>query len=505
MRSANRTQSIIFTLLLGLTLAAAGPAAAEVEEITDVRINRAVENQLRLDYGVPAHLIDVATTDGIVTLSGSVDNLLARRRAGKIAAAIRGVRSVVNQVTIVPVARTDEQIQEDVETALFEDPATRLYQVELEVDRGKVILTGTVDSRARRDLAEEVASGNRGVRGVDNRISVEYPEERLDPEIKAEVERKLAADTHVNEQQVSVEVTDGRVHLSGTVGSFSEKFRARRLAWVGGVASVNDEGLEVETWAEEDIFPEIEDAIISDEEIRVSIREALSDDPRAAPFEIGVEVEAGLVELTGTVDNLAAKRAAVGIARNTDGVWSVSNRIKVRPVTELTDTEIAARLRGSLDRDVLLDRFDITVQVRNRMAFLSGTVNTHWERNRAEDLATRVEGVVEVSNRITVTEEWPWKSDRQIKSDIEDYLYWSPLVDEEQVTVSVEEGVATLTGEVDSWREYNTAVARTFAAGAREVDNQLTVKGVTDIVHDPRHHYRDYLFPEFDPLDHQIW
>lgn len=504
MRRVITIESILFTLLLGLTLAAAGPAAG-LEDITDVRINRAVENQLLLDDAVPAHLIDVTTSDGIVTLSGSVDHLLARRRAGKIAAAIRGVRSVVNQVTIVPVIRTDEQIEEDVETALLEDPATRLYQVEVEVDGGTVILSGTVDSRARRDLSEEVAAGIRGVRDVENRISVEYPEERLDPEIEAEVERRLATDIHVNELLITVDVADGAVSLSGTVGSFSEKYRARRLAWVNGVTSVNDDTLTVEPWAKDEMLRETGTAVISDEEIRETINDALLHDPRVAAFEIGVEVDAGLAELTGTVDNLAAKRAAGEVARNTRGVWSVTNRIKVRPITELTDTEIAARLRGALARDVLLDRFEITVQVRNRMAFLSGTVNTRWERNRAEDLAARVEGVVEVSNQITVTEEWPWKSDRRIKSDIEDYLFWSPLVDEDRITVSVEEGVATLTGEVDSWREYNTALARAFAAGAREVNNLLTVSGVADFVQPPQYHYRDYLYPEYDPFDYRLW
>jgi osmotically-inducible protein OsmY len=65
------------------------------------------------DSGVPAYLIDVSTRDGIVTLSGWVDSLLAKERASEIAATIKGVRAVVNRIAITTV-RPDEEILEDV-------------------------------------------------------------------------------------------------------------------------------------------------------------------------------------------------------------------------------------------------------------------------------------------------------------------------------------------------------------------------------------------------------
>ena len=52
--------------------------AAEAQDRKDIDITLAVDRQLQIDEDAPAHLIDVCTKDGIVTLSGPVENLLER-------------------------------------------------------------------------------------------------------------------------------------------------------------------------------------------------------------------------------------------------------------------------------------------------------------------------------------------------------------------------------------------------------------------------------------------
>ena len=84
--------------------------AAEAKDIKDIDITLAVDRQLQIDEGVPAHLIDVRTKDGIVTLSGPVENLLARERAAEIAATVKGVRSVINFIDVLAIIRTDAQV-----------------------------------------------------------------------------------------------------------------------------------------------------------------------------------------------------------------------------------------------------------------------------------------------------------------------------------------------------------------------------------------------------------
>ena len=87
----------------------------ETQRLTDKDINLIIEDQLAQDEGIAAHLVDVETGNGIVSLTGSVDTLLALDRAIELIEPIRGVRAIVNQLEVRPIARPSEQIQQDIE------------------------------------------------------------------------------------------------------------------------------------------------------------------------------------------------------------------------------------------------------------------------------------------------------------------------------------------------------------------------------------------------------
>ena len=66
-------------------------------------------------------------------------------------------------------------------------------------------------------------------------------------------------------------------------------------------------------------------------------------------------------------------------------------------------------------------------------------------------------------------------SDAEIKEEINDELFWSPFVDADDVTVTVDQGTATLSGVVDSRSEYLSAEENAYEGGAVFVDNDLIV------------------------------
>ena len=86
-------------------------AWAAKEDITNADITRAVESALIIDPAVSSHLIDVSTKQGIVTLSGSVENLLCKEWAVKQAERVKGVQAVVANVKVNPVSRPDRSIR----------------------------------------------------------------------------------------------------------------------------------------------------------------------------------------------------------------------------------------------------------------------------------------------------------------------------------------------------------------------------------------------------------
>jgi osmotically-inducible protein OsmY len=449
---------------------------AEERPLDPQAITLAVETALRHDSGVPAHLVDVSTRDGIVTLSGWVDSLLAKERAGEIAATIKGVRAVINQIAITTV-RPDGEILEDVRAALQADPATDSYEINSMVNDGVVTLFGTVDSWSERRLSAQVAASVKGAKSINNELTVAPQPKRPDHEIAADIRRRLAADVWVDERLIDVTVKEGEVSLSGTVGSAAEKTRAALDAWVAGVAAVHDSELQV-NWRAHNSARRVHPYIIrTDEEVTQALYDALRYDPRVLAFQPEVKVNNGVVSLTGTVDNLAAKRAAAEDAKNTVGVRRVRNYLRVRPVNLVPDGMLVDHIKAALQRDPHVERYEVIVSVVNGKAFLSGVVDSQFEKDQAEDVASRVAGVIAVDNNITMASTPLLKSDWEITQDIKDELWWSPYVDSSEIAVSVKDGVATLRGLVEGWAEQRVAIENAYEGGAFSVRDELTIRG----------------------------
>jgi osmotically-inducible protein OsmY len=340
------------------------------------------------------------------------------------------------------------------------------------------------------------------VTGITNSIDVEYHADRPDSEMKREISEILKWDIFVpNDAFIDVDVNDGQVTLSGTVGSLSEKTRAYSKAWVAGVTSVDDSKLDVEGWAADRKTRNDPYADVSDGEIRDAVIDAMLYDPHVNSFNVTAEVTNGAVTLRGEVNNLRAKREAARNARNTVGVHSVKNRLKVRIEEGFpTDEQIQERIDDALIRNPYVQSYEITPVVNNGLVDLYGTVDSFFEKSQAEEAVANVKGTVAVDNNIIVTNstapyvydpavdefeyDYDWnlyesanhlKLDSEIKDDIQSELFWSPFVDSDQVTVAVDDGTATLTGTVDSWSERQSAEENAMEGGADAVINKLTV------------------------------
>lgn len=472
------SRASITALCLAACLGLSAPGIAQNSaNITDRDITLAVETDLVIDDAIAAHRIDVDTKSRVVTLSGHVDNILAKDRALKRAMAIKGVRSVVNRITVDAPDRPDADLKRDVKNALLADPATDSYELEVKAADGIVTLEGTVDSWQENQLSAAVAKGVRGVEGVRNKIDVHYKMKRSDYEIAADIEQRLGMSVWVDSRFLDLEVEDGKVTLSGTVGSETERQRAAALAWVAGVKDVSIDDVETNWWAEDRMRRKDRYPVPADAEIANAIEAAMVYDPRVFSFNVDADVRNGAVTLTGTVDNLKAKRAAGQNANNTIGVWRVKNHLRVRPMAMPDDMKIATDVRNALTRDPYVNRFDVDVDVVGGLVYLNGDVKTSFEREQAEDLTTRINGVVGVVNNIDYDHTWTRLPDRVIKEDVQAQLFWSPFVDSQDITVAVQDGVVTLTGTVEDWSEWRDAEENAFEGNAKDVRNKLKIAG----------------------------
>jgi osmotically-inducible protein OsmY len=482
-------------------------AASTKREITDSGITAAVEGGLAFEKGVFPNDVDVSTSQGIVTLSGSVNNLLAKERAVKMAESIRGVRGVIDRTTVTPVSRSDADTRKDIQAALRLDPATESYRVAVSVQNAVATLTGSVGSYTEKELVARIAKGVKGIREVRNEVAINYLSKRTDSQIAADIKSRLQWDIWVNGDMTIVEVSGGKATLTGIVGSAIAKSRASDDAWVNGVLSVDASGMRVEPWAHNDAHRRLKYATRSDSDIKQAVQAAFRLDPRVAAFSLDVNVGGGVVVLSGNVGNLKAKTSAEQDVENIVGVTGLDSLVKVRPSGQSTDAEMKEQLKAVVFWDPLLDSSTISVAVVNRVAYLSGTVGSIVQKAEAQDVALRTKGVVLVWNALKVEPaswvtyyDWPnyyyaspyggqtpyyasgifgpqlYLSDERIKKNIENAFFWSPFVHSDEIKVSVDGGMATLTGTVGTWIGWGEADKDARRSGATGVVNRVKVK-----------------------------
>ncbi len=466
-------------------------------ELSDQEITKAVNSELMLNPTTPFHMIDVSTSEGIVTLSGSVDNILAKDRAVKIARTVKGVRAVVNNIEVDTPDRPDSKIKREVKNALLNDPATDSYEVSVTVANGYVTLDGTVDSFQEKKLAAHVTKGVKGVKEVVNDLEIDYPEERADFEIRQDIVRNLEFDVRVDDGLIDVKVDDGNVTLSGTVGSADEHYLAVTDAWVTGVNSVDADNLSVEKWARDEHMRKDKYVDKTDEEVKEAVEDALLYDPRVYSFNPTVTVNDGIVTLTGEVDNLKAKRAAEQDAKNVVGVFGVNNHLRVRPAFVPNDAELEDDVEQAIAKDLALEKEEIDVTADEGIVYLNGSVNSYYEKLEAEEVASKVSGVLAVENNLGVADEdayyhdfYGWntvyppvevdpddspKTDEELEESIENQLWWSPYVNQDDISVEVKGKTAILEGAVKTRREKVYAEINAMEGGAEEVENNIEV------------------------------
>lgn len=485
----------ILRISAGLMALGVPPALAAQPGSMDIAA--AVESELLFDAQTPAQSIQVEEENGVVTLSGTVESILEKTRAEKLAGTVRGVRKVNNRIKVKPPEHiSDQEVRENIQSALLANPATTSYDVEVAVDDGVVRLSGTVSSYAEARLAAKIARDVRGVLAVRDNIEVEVTTPRDDDEIRAEITQMFQWDALVRSDRLKVEVENGVVTLSGAVNSLAEKRRAIERAAVRGVSAVDASDLVVEPLMV--IAPERKE--ISDKNIQAAIESALKRAAGVPADEVRVSVEDGIVFLRGTVGNLATVDRTGRIARQISGVFQVHNELRVLP-TDRTSREIKEAAEAALARDPYVSGFGIAVEMRDNHAVLFGSVDSEFEKQRAEEVVSRTAGIQGISNRLDVAEEGgmpvydPYVDERgspfhgdviprydepltdsEIQSNIESQLWWSPFIDTEDIQITVEDGVATLAGTVDSLTEAAAAVENSYEGGAARVVNDLSVR-----------------------------
>jgi hyperosmotically inducible periplasmic protein len=347
-------------------------------------------------------------------------------------------------------AQTDDgQLATNVQSRYQNDPTISSQDIAVTAENGVVSLRGTVGSDQARDHAVATARQVEGVRSVNDELRVVAGvtagtseggprpvgttgrDEGTPLDITTRIQAQYFRNTDVRPSNIEVTTAEGGVvTLRGEAETARVREEAERVAReTEGVSRVVNE-IRLPGEAEPTERPAAEnpeEVARADEWVtaRVQAKYFLSNDIKSR--NLSVSTRNGVVTLTGEVETEAERQQAVTLARNTDGVQSVNDELRLQPsapagdvtgdpdrtpppadsrpggvMAAVDDTWITTKIQSRYFLDQSVKGRNINVDTRGGVVTLSGTVESDTERRLAETIAAETEGVSRVENQLRV-------------------------------------------------------------------------------------------------------
>jgi osmotically-inducible protein OsmY len=213
----------------------------------------------------------------------------------------------------------------------------------------------------------------------------------------------------------------------------------------------------------------------SDAQLQKDVIDELNWEPSVNPADIGVEVKAGVVTLSGHVGSYAEKLNAERAAQRVGGVQALAIDLHVTllGISKRTDADIARTVENVLQWTTYLAKDAIKVTVENGWITLSGQVEWGYQRVTAVNAVRYLMGVTGVSDDIIIK---PTISSDSVKADIEDALKRRAIVDANRISVDVDGENVSLAGKVHSWSERDLVNHSVWCTpGVKNVKDNMTL------------------------------
>jgi osmotically-inducible protein OsmY len=151
-------------------------------ENSDAWLMMKVKTTLLFHRSVSGSKTEVNVKDGIVTLQGEATSQAQKDLSTEYAKDVEGVKDVKNEMTVTKTSKKTPTVGEKIDDAsitgqvkmtLLYHRSTSALNTSVTTKKGVVTLGGKAKNAAEKDLATKFANDVNGVKGVNNRMTIE--------------------------------------------------------------------------------------------------------------------------------------------------------------------------------------------------------------------------------------------------------------------------------------------------------------------------------------------
>jgi hyperosmotically inducible protein len=230
-----------------------------------------------------------------------------------------------------------------------------------------------------------------------------YASSKMDNRIEASAKKSYVFKTYLKGDDIKIQSKDGVVTLTGSVLEESHKSLARdTVAELPGVKKVDNQ-LEVKGDSP---------AVNSDMWLGTKVKSTLLFHRNVNALKTEVSVKDAVVTLRGDAASNAQKELTTEYAKDVEGVKDVKNEMTVSGVSakkddtlgdKIDDASITAQVKITLLSHRSTSTINTKVKTKNGVVTVSGKASNAAEKSLVTKLASDVNGVKNVTNRMTVT------------------------------------------------------------------------------------------------------
>lgn len=298
-------------------------------------------------------------------------------------------KQALQKQSISRIGDEDKILEAQIKDLLFRDPYIFVEDISVRVKKGKVEVSGVIDSQAQKERVESLLSGLPGIKDFSVNLTVGEVRTINDKVILDLISQEID-DFRIPIKGLGLTIKGGVLSVSGKVPTLKDKLEIMRiLSAIPGIKEVSDNIVVG--------FEEIPDDVTLKNKVMLAISELGSLKVR----DLKVRVSRGTVYLKGEAKLLQEKVPLIEKVASVTGVKEIVDEISHQEVE--TETEgLRRRIESQFLKDSRLSNCRIHFEISGGTIFLQGEVRSPQQLYVIEEILGNFPQIKRVVNELLI-------------------------------------------------------------------------------------------------------